>query len=218
MRSLVLLLIVVFVFSCAQKENKTEEPIKSSESNSKIIENVSWDSTLIIGEGTIWRSEKIEGSNNWDKIRIVNIFGFKKEPKVGDSVQVIPLVENLPTLSLKITKTTPRDDFETGTPDWFEVELEEVTEKVYFEFQGPKERRAEYPGEVAIVYPLIKTSKYLKNIDFDKITLPANVTKSIIKGALDFNNDALPDVLICEFVVKIDQHVKTVNIFVAKRT
>jgi hypothetical protein len=153
----------------------------------------------IIGEGKIARS-KIEGNNNWSEIVATNIFGFKKNVGIGEIVQLIPLRKDIPIIKLEVISTEKRDDGDI----WYEIELETISEnyKEYWSIKSLPCKSENYPSDVLIVYPPIKNCTLLQGIQFESKDLPENISNDLIKGALDFDGDNLPDALVCEFCCK----------------
>ena len=207
MKYILSLILVSFLIACG---NSTKENPKIATNNPQIAVKATdttqtqfpttkkWDKTTVIGEATLWRNEEIEGSNEWKTVHATNVFGFKKDIAKEEIIQVIPLTKELPILGLKVTETTKRDDFD-GEDIWYEVELEVIKNNEYWSYKGPKERRAEYPIDLLVVYPAIENATLLTKHDFSVEELPKNVSNTIIKGALDFDNDQLPDAIVCEF-------------------
>ncbi|PLX13448.1 MAG: hypothetical protein C0598_03460 [Marinilabiliales bacterium] len=225
---LILTLIITIFYSCegnrtkeanhneSDKELLTETKDASSDTsqnpdasvlNETELQNLeslseTWDLKTTIGEGMIWRKEKVDGSDNWTEIVVTNIFGFKHDMDTGEIVQIVPLRKELPIITLAVVKTTKRDDFEADI--WYEVKLESIPEKYteYRTIKSPPELRQEYPSEVIVVYPAVRNCSLLYDIQFEAKDLPENISNDIIKGALDFDGDNLPDAIICSFCCK----------------
>lgn len=101
-----------------------------------------------------------------------------------------------------MVNTNRRDELE---PDiWYEVKLESIPEKhaEYRTIKSLPEIREEYPSEVLIVYPAIRNCTLLTDMQFEAKDLPENISNDIIKGALDFDGDKLPDVIVASFCCK----------------
>ncbi|WP_340074902.1 hypothetical protein [Leptobacterium sp. I13] len=203
------LVLFLFIISCKSEKKDTNKTVLTDpnkdtvahahEKKIAVQEKNTWNTETTIGEGIVWRQEKDGVENTWEKVEITNIFGFEKAPKTGETIQVIPLTHALPVLQLAILKITPRDDLEAGTPQWYEIEVEEVMEQTYFDFEGPQERSNEFPIDVIVIHPIQKGVKYLEVDKIKPIDLPKDINKKIIKGAIDINNDNVPDALVCEF-------------------
>tara|TARA_R110001632_G_scaffold229642_1_gene366159 strand:+ start:4961 stop:5704 length:744 start_codon:yes stop_codon:yes gene_type:complete len=209
------LLLILLVCSCGSDTikvpNKNEIITKTVVEIPKEITDIQntaiskWDINTTLGEGIIWRMEEKEGSNDWSDIVVTNIFGFKNKIAIGEAVQIIPLRKELPTITLNVVKTTKRDEM---APDiWYEIELENIPKKYkeYWEIGALPEIRPEYPSNVIVVYPLMDNCTLLQGILFQSKDLPANISNNIIKGALDFDGDGLPDAILSEFCCKNKQ-------------
>lgn len=195
-----------------QNENEVDARKQGSElSNNTIHLNTSsiqlWDLNTIIGEAIIWRTEKTEGSNDWSDIVVANIFGFKNDVPVGELVQLFPLRKELPIIELGVIKTNKRDELDTDI--WYEVELENIPEEYeeYWNIKSSSERRPEYPSDLLFVYPAINSCTLLQDIHFETKDLPINISNDVIKGALDFDGDELPDAIVCTFCCSTRQPV-----------
>ena len=204
MKQLILFLVLLFLISCENTKKEASnhklktETIKTIDTTqTNFAATNTWNASTTIGEATVLRTKETDSSNTWTQIQAVNVFGFKKDVPLGKIVQVIPLSKKLPILGLKVTKTTKRDDFEDDI--WYEVHLESIQNKAYFTFKEPKERSDAYPIDLLVVYPAVENCILLENKPFKTDDLPKNITNEIIKGALDFDNDGLPDAIVCEF-------------------
>ncbi|PTX61929.1 hypothetical protein C8N46_10326 [Kordia periserrulae] len=204
MKQLTALLMIFFLVSCentkkeATNRDITKQITKTVDTTqTHFATTTTWNASTTIGEATVLRTKEVDSIKIWSEIQAVNVFGFKKDVPLGDIVQVIPLSKKLPILGLKVMKTTKRDDFEDDI--WYEVDLEAIQNKAYSTFQGPKERSDEYPIDLLVVHPAVKNCTLLENHHFKTSDLPTNITNEIIKGALDFDNDGLPDAIVCEF-------------------
>lgn len=188
-------------FSC--KKNNKENIIKEvkivldTTQRSRSL-NLVWDKNTTIADGIVYRSGE---NNNWKSVFATNIFGFKNNPPHGEFAQIVPLRTDLPTIELKITKTTKRNDVDDYDKkyDWYEVELEPIKNKNYWIVKSPKNIRAEYPSDILVIYPAIKNVSLLDINKLEESELPKNTTINAIKGALDFNNDGLPDAVVTQF-------------------
>tara|TARA_B100000809_G_C15127866_1_gene527051 strand:+ start:716 stop:1492 length:777 start_codon:yes stop_codon:yes gene_type:complete len=190
------------------KLNESEE-IDISENDMESTKETLYINTTI-GEGIIWR-RKIEGNNNWSEIVATNIFGFKQNVGIGEIVQLIPLRKELSIIELEVISTEKRDDLNNGINIWYEVELESIPEnyKEYWSIKSLPDLSEEFPSDVLILYPPVKNCTLLQGIQFEAKDLPENISNDIIKGALDFDGDNLPDALICEFCCSTRQPTET---------
>lgn len=169
------------------------------EKSNSITQN--WDENTVIGDGMIWRTE-LNIKNHYEVIYVTNIFGFKKNIKTGELVQVVPLREELPIINLSVISSTKLEYLDIE--DRYSIELEKIPEKYneFWEINSLDGISPEFPSSLIILYPAIKDCKLLASDELKDEDLPKNVSNKIIKGALDFNNDNLPDALVCEFCCK----------------
>lgn len=153
----------------------------------------------------LWRESESRDRNGdavapWKKVQITTLT-FKRAPRLGEKVTVIPLDVSVPLLDLAIIKSKKRND--CGEPMagvWWEVELESVKQKEYFEISNVNAaRREEYPFDVAIVYPAVKFAQQVRRNELKKTMLPAGTVLDTVKAAIDLTNDGIPDVLILEY-------------------
>lgn len=201
------LIVLFLLYSCETTD--TRKTIKSTDTMDSALTAVSlqapkplietWDSTTVIGEAVLWRKAKDDGSGNWESVLATNVFGFKKSIPLGALVQIIPQTKALPAITLEVLKVTKRDDAEEV---WYQIELEEIRDSSYWNFQGSTDRRPEFPCELLVLYPPVTDCSILLGNEFDAADLPSGVGNELIKGALDFNGDGLPDALICTFCCK----------------
>lgn len=156
-----------------------------------------------VAQGMVYRvSERTDESSRqlppWKEVRIGNVFGFEKAPVIGDKVTVIPLEVNIALIELKIVRTKKRQD--ENLPVWWEVELEPVKHKEFYEAKPVNgSRSAEAPFDVCIVYPVIKSARAIRQDRLTKAMLPRGVTVKTVYAAIDITNDRRPDALITKF-------------------
>lgn len=146
----------------------------------------------IVGEGEVWRSS--------NKVEVTNISGFKRAPRLGEKVTIIPLDVDVPAIELTIRKAkrqTECDDLD-GKP-WWEVKLEPVTHEKYFSAAGVPNRRDDVPFDVAVIYPAVKPARQLKRETLTQSMLPDGISINTVKGAIDLTDDGTPDVLLVEY-------------------
>ncbi len=154
--------------------------------------------------GVVWRqSKKQDETGNylppWNEIEIANI-SFKKEPVVGKRVTVIPLQANLDPLDVKILKTQKQENScDQRLPAYWEIDLEPIEQKEFFEIETTPNRRAEYPFDVAIVYPAVKFARALKKEQLTSDMLPKGVAVNTVFAAIDMTNDQRPDMVIVRY-------------------
>ncbi len=194
-----LFIFCLVLIGCGQSDSSKDGATLQTTLSPSANALTAWDTTLVIGEAMVWRVSETEESIDWDSIEVTNVFGFKKAPSISSTVQVIPMTLELPILYLNVTETIPRDDFDRGSPQWYEVYLNNIQNSQYFEFDGPEQRRAEYPMDLLIVYPPMANCSYLDNESINEEDLPNDISSPMLKGALDFDGDGKPDAVIVEF-------------------
>jgi hypothetical protein len=158
-----------------------------------------------IGEGVVWRISENKDEHGsflppWKEIRITNIFEFKRRPAIGNKVTVIPLAVDIPPLDLRILKAEEKENAcDESMPDWWEVELEPIKLKEFFEIAPILNRAAEYPFDVAIIYPAVKVARQMKKDQLTRAMLPKGVSINTVKAAIDLTGDRKPEVVIVEY-------------------
>ena len=157
-----------------------------------------------IAAAVIWRLSDTKGDQGllppWKEVRVTNVFGFKKRPVVGRKVTIIPLDVDVAPFDLRIVKRTEQkecDDPELSS--WWEVDLELVKDKRIFDIAPALNRAAEYPFEVAVIYPAVSFAKQIVKTQLKEEILPRRVLVSTVKAAIDLTNDGKPDALILEY-------------------
>ena len=160
--------------------------------------------TQTIGQATVWRtSDNKNGGGSavgpWKEVQVTNVFGFKKKPIVGSKVTIVPLDVDLAPFDLKIIRLTAQKTCYDSLPVWWEVDLEPVTARNVFEIAPTTNRSAEYPFDVAVIYPAVSRARQLARGRLTREMLPRGVAVSTVKAAIDLTNDQKPDVLIIEY-------------------
>src|SRR5262245_36772240 len=90
-----------------------------------------------VGEGAVWRTSKVE---------VTNISGFKRAPRIGEKVTIVPLDVDVPVIELAIRKAKRQIECdEQGGKPWWEITLEPVKAKEYFSAAGTPNRRDDVP-------------------------------------------------------------------------
>ena len=152
-----------------------------------------------IAEGIVWR-ESEDDRPPWKRITITNIFGFKTRPAVGDEVTVVTVDAPIPTFSLRILKATPKQEScDERSPLSWEVELQPITQKTFFEASPPPERRPEFPFDVVIIYPAVKLARQIGNNQLKPEMLPRGVLIDTVEAAIDLNEDHRPDMVVVKY-------------------
>ena len=157
-----------------------------------------------VGEGVVWRISDTKGEHGnflppWKEIQITNISGFDKKPVVGEKVTVIPLDVDIAAFELSIVKTEKRAGCDEQSAAWWEVELEPIKQKVFFDIAPGPNRSEEYPFDVCVIYPATRFANQLKREGLAKNLLPNAVTMKTVKAAIDLTNDGKPDVLVVAY-------------------
>ena len=152
----------------------------------------------------VWRISDNKGQNGdslppWKEVQITNVFGFKKRPSVGDKVTVIPLNVSIAPIDLRIIETKKGTCGELDSTVWWEVQLEPIKQKEFFEISSMAKRREEVPFDVAVIYPAVNFARQVKSNKLSKEVLPQGVAINTVKGAVDLTEDGIPDVLLVEY-------------------
>jgi len=142
-----------------------------------------------LGTGVIFRDSETR-LPPWKSVTVTNVFGFKKEPKIGAKVTILPSQVDGAPFELRVTTTKKRDE---DTPVWWEVELEPIGERAYFDAIQPKGYGAAFLGRVAVLDPAIPTARLLEPTSIGAKDLPAKLDAVVIVLAVDSTGDRLPD-------------------------
>lgn len=171
----------------------------------QIKESVPMPRIQTIGKGEVWRVSNNKDQHGsdlppWKEIRVKNVFGFKQRPVIGRKVTIVPLDVNIAAQDLTIVKI--KKGASCGGSDvkarW-EVELEPIKQKEYFDMTPIANRRAEVPFDVAIIYPAVKSARQLLRNDLKQSMLPKGVSLDTVKAAVDLTSDGAADVLLVEY-------------------
>jgi hypothetical protein len=158
-----------------------------------------------IGQGVVSRTSENKDADGsfrppWKEVRITNIFTFKQRPLVGEKATIVPLVADIPSLDLRIIRAEKKDDAcNERLPGWWEVELEPIKLKKFFEVAPSPNRSAEFPFDVAIIYPAVKGARQIKKAQLTRDLIPTGVQIQVIKAAIDLTVDGKPDVVIIDY-------------------
>lgn len=129
----------------------------------------------------------------WTKVELAAL-AFKTKPAAGASVTVVPLGVKLPPLDLKITKVA-REMNQCTAENFWQADLEPITRRDFRDAAPVTGRRPEYPFEVLVIYPAVKTYKLLEAPTLNARTLPRGITPKTVRAALDLDGDAQPELL-----------------------
>ncbi|HYO91386.1 MAG TPA: hypothetical protein VEQ40_07105, partial [Pyrinomonadaceae bacterium] len=156
-RSLLLLITMLAVLSLSCAQDATKPPAASTPAQTNAAppapspapektkrplgKPIPMPTIQTIGEGSVWRSSEQKDQHGihlppWKKVEIANVFGFKKEPVVGSEVTVVPVGVDIAPFNLKIIETKRGAICGENDPPWWEVELEPVTQKEFFEISA----------------------------------------------------------------------------------
>jgi len=126
---------------------------------------------------------------------------FDKEPVIGEKVTVIPLGVNLAPIELKITKAKNARDAcdEKEAKTYWDIELEAIDRKEFFDAAPLSNRSLEFPFDVCIVYPSVGFVRALGKDQIANEMLPKDVSLSTVTAAIDLTNDLQPDLLIIKY-------------------
>ena len=153
----------------------------------------------------VWRrsDNKDEDGNflpPWKEVEITNVYGFNKKPVVGENVTVIPLDVDINPLELRIVKAEKKENpCDEQLPALWEVELEHINQKVFFNIPPRPKRAEQYPFDVIVIYPAIRFANQLRRASLSKNMLPNGVAINTVKAAIDLTDDGKPDVLVVDY-------------------
>lgn len=151
-----------------------------------------------IAEGVVWR-KSANDRPSWEQITIANIFGFKKRPVVGESVTVVAIGSDIQPLRLRILSTEEKEDCDKRLRPFWEVKLEPLTQKRFFDVPSPPHRSAEFPFDVVVIYPAVKVAQQIKRDQLKRESLPNGVIIDTVKAAIDLDDDRKPDVVVTQY-------------------
>lgn len=134
----------------------------------------------------------------WKEVSLANI-GLKKELAIGAEVTIVPVGVDIAPFNLKVTETKRGSVCAQGEPPWWEVELEPLTQKQFFDIRALPGRSEEYPFDVGVIYPAVEFALALPKEQVTQAMLPAGIYAQTLTAAIDLTNDNQPDVLIAEF-------------------
>ena len=159
-----------------------------------------------ISEGGIWRhSASKDDRAPWKQITIQGV-SFKTQPRVGNAVTVIALGSGIPPFELRILKAERKDNpCDESLPDFWEVELEALTQREFFDAPSPRERNPVYPFDVVVLYPAVKIARQIGKEQLNREMLPKGVSINTVKAAIDLNDDRKPDVVVVEYCCQAAQ-------------
>lgn len=189
MRTQIILLLTVLAWDVGHSQVKNPMPMPELQT---------------IGQGVVWRTSQKQDEHcrylpPWKEIKITNIFEFKRRPATAAKVTIVPLAVNISPLDLKILKVEKKENACEGLPAGWGVELEPIQLKEFFEIAPTADRAAEFPFDVAVLYPAVKYARQIKKEHLARANLPKGVALNTVKAALDLTADGKPDVVIVEY-------------------
>jgi hypothetical protein len=147
----------------------------------------------VIGEGVILRTSPTTAPP-WDKVTIANIFGFKKAPRTGATVTVVP-AHGLPVVTLKVIGSQKRSELGRS---FSAIDVAEVKDEAYLTAAPQPGRRPDSPDDVMVLYPAVKVAQAIAASAVSAGDLPPKVSPDLVKIAVDLNGDGQPDALVVE--------------------
>lgn len=195
-RALVLLLAVPCGITSAPDTSKQTEAAKpSGQSPLPDIRSVS--------QRTVFRKSDTQGPSGyylppWKEVKL-DLIGFDEKPETGRNVTVVPLGVSVAPIQLKILKTRRvQDPCDNKLPGYWEVELEQITQKEFFEFE-PAHVRKEIAFDACVIYPAVESARSLSPQQLTKEMLPEGISVNTVTAAIDLTNDQEPDLLIAYY-------------------
>lgn len=209
MRNVIILLAMAFIVSCkpsvsstSQKNDLGTPSPKPTEiqQTSKIF---SLPKVQSFTQTDVWRESTVKDKHGFDlppytKVNL-NIFEFDQKPGVGEKVTVVPLEVNVAPIELKILKATESGGCDKSSPRNWQIELEPITRREFFEVSAIPNRREDAPFDVCIIYPAVEFARQIKKEQLTQEVLPDGITIRTVTAAIDLNNDLKPDILIAQY-------------------
>jgi hypothetical protein len=113
---------------------------------------------------------------------------------------VVPLKVNIAPIELKIVKAQKqKNPCEGRLPIPWEVELEPIQQKEFFDIEPIPKRAAESPFDVCVIYPAVTFARPIQRERLTKDMLPKQVAMNTVAAAIDLTNDQKPDVFIIQY-------------------
>lgn len=222
MKIFTLALIVCLIISCSQKPIATNQPQTN-------IQTGSTNQTENAAEAkTLQKLSSPKGKIKLPNVKDFSVFylyrnsdnkdigGFSiapfksaeipmrldNEAKAGEKVTIIPLGVEIEPFQLTITKVTkmrdtgcdePRKDFR------FDIELEEITDKIVLEIEPVDHLFIERAFGVFTIYPSVDFAKNLSPPELKQEMIPKGIAIQTVEAAIDLDNDGKPDLLSLSF-------------------
>lgn len=210
MRNVIILLAIALVVSCkpsvsstSQKNELTTPSPKPSgiEQRGKIF---SLPKVQSFTQVDVWRESSVKDKHGFDlppynKVNL-NHVGFDQKPIVGGKVTIVPLEVRVAPIELKILKATEGDaSCDNSSQLYWEIELEPITQKEFFEVSAIPNRREDAPFDVCIIYPAVEFARQIKKEQLTTEVIPDGITIRTVTAAIDLTNDLKPDILIAKY-------------------
>ncbi len=195
MRLAIILLLASLLLSCGGSPNSNNSATNTNSSTAAPAD------IKVITQGTILRDADQQdpetgGKPPWKAIRVVDLF-FDKEPKVGETVTVIPLEVSIAPLQLKIMEVEKIEVEEL--PTTWQVTLANIDSPEIMQIKAVAERREDQPFAVCVLYPAVNGTQALKPQTLAANSLPDKVALKTVTAAIDLNNDQKPDIVMTDY-------------------
>jgi hypothetical protein len=123
------------------------------------------------------------------------------EAKAGEKITMIPLQVEIEPFQIAISKVTKKrygGCDEPGKDFHFEIEFEEITDKIVLEAGLIDNQGMERFG-VFTIYPAVDFAKNILPPALKQEMLPKDVAIQTVEAAIDLDNDGKPDILALSF-------------------
>ncbi len=222
MKIFTLILSVCLIISCSQKPIATNQPQTNIQTDStsqsektaeaKTLEKLSSPTGKrklpVVKDFSVfylYRSSDNEGSGGFPiapfKSAIIEMVTYS-EAKAGEKVTMIPLEVEIEPFQLAISKVTkkryngcdePKKDF------YFDIELEEITDKIVLEIEPVDNQADGRAFGVFSIYPAVDFARNILPPALKQEMLPKGVAIQTVEAAIDLDNDGKPDLLALSF-------------------
>jgi hypothetical protein len=124
------------------------------------------------------------------------------EARVGEKITMIPLQVEVEPFQIKISKVTkkryngcdePKKDFH------FEIEFEEITDKIVLEVEPVDIQFISRAFPVFAIYPAVDFAKNILPPELKQEMIPKGIAIQTVEAAVDLDNDGKPDLLALSF-------------------
>ena len=125
-------------------------------------------------------------------------------PKPGMAVTIVPLAPGLDPFNLKIVRVMREEA--CGDEKRWNLEFEPVAGRALAEAPPVPDRTDEYPFDVCVIFPAVKTAVAMQGDRLDRQSLPRGVSAPTIVAAIDVTGDGKPDLLETSYCCDREQH------------